>query len=203
MDTSGSPSYVLDFENSKVFVGGNPFAQNIWVNLKGREVTGIVEPGEEYEEVVRQSIELLYSIRDPETGECPIALALRKEEADLLGQWGDNVGDIVFYFKPPYTEVVGAHSWTPISERIYKSNGFFEVRRGGGMQGIHHPFLPSAKFLGCSVGGIFIGKGEGMKKGYRRVAPLRSPDIVPIICHWLRIPPPKHCEGQVPLDIFE
>lgn len=203
MDAPGSPSYVVDWEKSKVFVGGNPFAQNIWINLKGREIGGIVEPGEEYEEVVKQSIKLLYSIRDPETGECPIALALRKEEADFLGQWGDNVGDIVFYFKPPYTEVVGAHSYTPISERIYRSNGFFEVKRGGGMQGIHHPFLPSAKFLGCSVGGIFIAFGEGMKKGYRRIAPLRSPDVVPLICHWLGIPQPEQCEGQVPFDIFE
>jgi len=202
LDTSGAPSYVMDWGNSKVFVGGNPFAQNIWVNLKGREVNGTVAPGEEYEEVVRQSIDLLYSIRDPETGEAPIVLALKKAEANFLGQWGDNVGDIVFYFKPPYTEVVGAHSFTPISERIYKSNGFFDVRRGGGMQGIHHPFLPSARFLNCSVGGIFIAFGKGKREHYRRIAPLRSPDVVPIICHWLSISPPKQCEGQLPLDIF-
>ncbi len=203
MDTSGSPSYVIDWENSKVFLGGNPFAQNIWVNLKGREVKGIVDPKREYEEVVRQSIQLLYSIRDPETGECPISLALRKEEADFLGQWGDTVGDIVFYFKPPYTEVIGAHNFIPISEIVYNSNGFFDVKRGGGMQGIHHPFLPSAKFLGCSVGGVFIALGEGLRRDYKRIAPIRSPDVVPIICYWLRIPQPRHCEGQVPLDIFE
>ena len=197
------PSYKVDIERSKVFVGGNPFAQNIWVNLKGREVSGIVEPGKEYEEVVKQSIEILYSIVDPETGEHPIALALPKASADLLGQWGDSVGDIVFYFKPPYTEVVGAHSFTAISESIYKSNGFFEVKRGGGMQGIHHPFLPSEKFLGFSVSGIFIASGPDIKKNFRRTAPLHSPDIVPTICHWLGIPLPGQCEGRVPLDIFE
>ncbi|MGC9004543.1 MAG: alkaline phosphatase family protein [bacterium] len=194
--------YRIDMERSKVFVGGNPFAQNIWVNLKGREINGIVEP-EDYEKIVRESIEILYSIRDPETGEHPIALALPKREADFLGQWGERVGDVVFYFKPPYTEVVGAHSYTAISERIYKSNGFFAVKRGGGMQGIHHPFLPSARFLGFSVCGIFIASGPMLKRNYRRSVPLHSPDIVPIICHWLGIPIPKQCEGRVPLDIFE
>lgn len=198
-----SPSYVLDWEKAKVFVGGNPFAQNIWVNLKGREVNGIVEPGKEYEEIVQKSIDTLYSIRDPENGECPIELALRKEDADCLGQWGRRAGDIIFFFKPPYTEVVGAHSFTPISEKVYRSSGFFDVKRGGGMQGIHHVFLPSAKFAGCSAGAVFIASGPGIKKGYGRIAPLWTTDVVPTICHWLGIPVPKQCEGKAPLDIFK
>ena len=37
------------------------------------------------------------AVRDPKTGQCPVALALRKEDAALLGQWGDTVGDIVYY----------------------------------------------------------------------------------------------------------
>ncbi|MGH2367177.1 MAG: alkaline phosphatase family protein, partial [Chloroflexota bacterium] len=41
---------------------------NIYVNLKGREPTGIVEPGAEYEQVRRQIIEALMSYRDPDAG---------------------------------------------------------------------------------------------------------------------------------------
>lgn len=48
-------------------------------------------PGEEYEEIV------LYSIRGPENGVCPIALAVRKEEGALYGLWGDRVGDVIYF----------------------------------------------------------------------------------------------------------
>lgn len=79
---------------------------NIFVNVKGREPTGIVEPGEEYEQVRRQIIESLLSERDPEAGYCPYVLALRREDAEIANLWGNLVGDVVY---ATHAEFDGAH----------------------------------------------------------------------------------------------
>jgi predicted AlkP superfamily phosphohydrolase/phosphomutase len=68
----------------------------VYVNLKGRDPAGIVEPGEEYEQVREDIIKLLHGFSDPVTGKKPVVFALRKEDARMIGLWGDRVGDIVF-----------------------------------------------------------------------------------------------------------
>jgi len=70
----------------------------IYVNLKGRDPQGIVEPGAEYEKVRDEIIRVLYDYTDPATGKKPITFALRKEDARMLGLHGDRVGDVVFGF---------------------------------------------------------------------------------------------------------
>ncbi|MDA8217492.1 MAG: alkaline phosphatase family protein [Dehalococcoidales bacterium] len=70
----------------------------VYVNVKGRDPHGIVEPGEEYEKVRDEVIRVLYDYTDPVTGKKPITFALRKEDARVLGLHGDRVGDIVFGF---------------------------------------------------------------------------------------------------------
>jgi predicted AlkP superfamily phosphohydrolase/phosphomutase len=75
---------------------------NVYVNLKGRDPDGIVEPGEEYEEVVEQVLKALKEYVDPQTGRKPIAMALRKEDARVLGLYGDRVGDVIFAIDPSF-----------------------------------------------------------------------------------------------------
>lgn len=82
----------IDWSKTKVA----PFSIGIYINLKGREPHGIVEPGEEYDKIQQQVIEALYAYKDPETGIRPVSLALRKRDARLLGLYGDYVGDIIF-----------------------------------------------------------------------------------------------------------
>ncbi len=72
---------------------------NVYVNLKGREPQGIVEP-EDYEKVRDEIIEALMNWRDPKTGERPIYLALKKEDARPWGAYGDEVGDVIVAVKP-------------------------------------------------------------------------------------------------------
>jgi predicted AlkP superfamily phosphohydrolase/phosphomutase len=68
----------------------------IYVNLKGRDPDGIVEPGQEYEAVRDQVIAALYDYTDPVTGKKPFSLVLRREDARVLGLHGERIGDIVF-----------------------------------------------------------------------------------------------------------
>ncbi|NQU76485.1 MAG: alkaline phosphatase family protein, partial [Planctomycetes bacterium] len=92
-----------------------PLSENeVYVNLKGREPHGIVEPGRHFEEVRTRVIDLLLDYRDPQTGERLVNLALRKEECRSLGLWGDRVGDVIF----TQTAVTGGHGkQLPVADR--------------------------------------------------------------------------------------
>ena len=69
---------------------------HIYINLKGREKTGIVDPKDKYE-LEEQIMTDMYAQRDPQTGKRVIALALRNRDAVLLGQGGPDAGDICYW----------------------------------------------------------------------------------------------------------
>lgn len=88
----------IDWKKTKAIAQRSVY---IYINLKGRDPDGIVEPGKEYEELREKIINLLYDYTDPKTGKKPIAFALKKEDARILGLYGDRIGDIVY----------GVHGW--------------------------------------------------------------------------------------------
>ena len=79
----------------------------VYLNVKGRDPEGIVEQGEEYEQVRDEVIDLLRNYVDPKTGLRPMALVLKREDARVLGIYGDIIGDIVCALRPPYGGVHG------------------------------------------------------------------------------------------------
>jgi len=109
---------------------------NIFVNVKGREPTGIVAPGEEYEQVRRQIIDACMAYRDPEAGYCPFVLALRREDAEAVNMWGELVGDVVYAMLPEFD---GAHGHQLPSARWgWGSQHTLFVLSGAGVkQGVH------------------------------------------------------------------
>ncbi|HEX2032998.1 MAG TPA: alkaline phosphatase family protein [Chloroflexota bacterium] len=109
---------------------------NIFVNLKGREPTGIVEPGEAYERVRRQVIEALMSYKDPQAGYCPFVFALRREDAEVANMWGELVGDVVYATLPEFD---GAHGrQLPSARWGWGSQHTLFVLSGAGVKrGVH------------------------------------------------------------------
>ncbi len=79
----------------------------IYVNLKGRYPGGIVEP-EDYEKVQREIIDALYTYVDPVSGMRPVALALTKEDARVIGMGGEQCGDVVYSLYPEFGSQHGA-----------------------------------------------------------------------------------------------
>lgn len=73
----------------------------VYVNLKGRDPEGIVEP-EDYEKVQRQIIDALLTYVDPATGKRPVAMAVTRDDARLIGLYGDDVGDVVYAIYPEF-----------------------------------------------------------------------------------------------------
>lgn len=88
----------VDISNSKALVQRMIHA---YVNLKGRDPGGIVEP-EDYEKVQQQICDALLTYREPTTGERPVVLAVPKQDARWFGLYGDKVGDVIFAVKPQF-----------------------------------------------------------------------------------------------------
>lgn len=68
----------------------------VWLNLKGREPGGIVDPEEAYE-LEEQIMTDLYGLRDEKTGHRIVYLAVRNKDAVVFGMGGPHAGDIIFY----------------------------------------------------------------------------------------------------------
>lgn len=75
---------------------------HIFINLKGRDPEGIVDPADKFE-LEEKIMTDLYSLRDEKTGHRIVALALRNRDAALLGEGGPESGDIIYYIAEGYT----------------------------------------------------------------------------------------------------
>lgn len=83
----------IDWGRTTVYSLGN--AGQLWINLKGREPQGIVEPGAEYERIRQDVIEKLKTMRDPETNELMVDKVYTREML-YEGEYIDRMPDIVF-----------------------------------------------------------------------------------------------------------
>ena len=165
---------------------------------RGFDITINARPGPAFDEIERKLLTALRTWVDEETGQTPVAIALPKRDAYLLGQWGDQCGDVIFAWDHDY--VSGYYSqWLGIE--------------GGGnvgaplVYGAHHGgFIPTDNGF-SSTFGSFLLSGPGLKKGYERpverLGYIHAVDVVPTICHILGVEAPAQSQGAVARDLFE
>src|SRR3990167_485361 len=101
----------IDWDNTLAYSREN--APTIWINLKGREPKGVVEPGDAYEKVREDIINKLLNLRCPQTNEPIVERVLKNEEmysgkytykaSDLLIQWKNDD----YIQRPSYTNKNG------------------------------------------------------------------------------------------------
>lgn len=91
-DEAGNPLPEIDWSKTRAVASR---MNSIYINVKGRWDTGIVEPEDQYA-LESEIISHLYSLRD-EQGRAVISLALRNKDAILLGLGGPECGDIVIF----------------------------------------------------------------------------------------------------------
>ncbi len=96
-DENGEDTHEIDWSRTKAVARG----LNIFLNLKGRNPYGIVEPEDKYEEEERL-MTALYGYKSPETGKRVVALALRNKDCIQLGLGGPNCGDIMIWLAEGY-----------------------------------------------------------------------------------------------------
>jgi len=173
---------------------------SIFLNVKGRDPQGCVNPGEEYEQLRNQIIELLYNLKDPETSERIIELAIKKESARSFGLYGGGIGDVVFAMRPGYRTIIrGRDGW---DRNFGMSPGFPVFTRRKPFIDItseHGQFPPWNPELYTMA----MWSGPGVKKVGQSSNLGRLVDVAPTFCHLTGVPFPKNCEGSILFDVLQ
>jgi len=166
----------VDWSRTVAFSKGN-YGQ-IFINLRGRDEHGIVEPGTEYDKVMRQIIEKLRGLVDPETTEPLIGPIWRREDL-YSGPHIDEAPDIQF--------LPGNMANKPLGTLDLTSNKF--VTPVYGNSGDHR------------MHGILMGRGPELRRG-TRVEGARIIDYAPTILHSFGVEIPSDMDGRVLEEIF-
>jgi predicted AlkP superfamily phosphohydrolase/phosphomutase len=175
----------VEWPQSQVF-----FAQNhLWINLRGRDEGGIVPP-ERYHALRSEVLAAMRDLKDPETGEHAVAFALTREDAPMVGLWGEYIGDLVYCY-------AGGYRWSgPEVLRIGERRLVFPC--GGGN---HGPMIPTYETETTSVMGTLALAGPGVRAGARLPVveqfKVCTTDLAPTLAYLLRIEPPAQSEGRL------
>jgi len=100
-DANGNDTHKIDWKQTKAVA---PRGNHIYINLKGRNPKGIVEPEDKYE-LERKIIDDLYSYR--QDGKRIVNIALRNKDAALLGMSGPESGDIIYFLEEGFNRLHG------------------------------------------------------------------------------------------------
>jgi arylsulfatase A-like enzyme len=207
------------------------YESQIRINVRGREEGGIVAPGAEYERARDAVIRALEDHCDPRTGERVFQLVLRAEDAQGFGWYGERVGDVCYFQKPRLGGQGPGPEGGPEREPEERAAAERGAQRGGppaplgpvsageaegaGLRaaarmlpgtGEHHYYWQmAARTDGSAPGGraMFILKAPGVRRGYRRPAPVELVDAAPTLAFVSGIPVPRQAEGRIRHDLFE
>ena len=189
---------VIDWSSTKAFPL-EPCHAHIFVNLKGRDPDGIVDP-RDYEKVQEEIIDALLSMRDPRNGQRVVEMAIPKREAGTLGVFEQEgfhrIGDVLFALKPQYMAnpfvYPAAVKYRDGTERVIMNpEGYEPAELHRNFTGVHL-CLPACHEMHAAV----ILGGGGMRK-MARAYPMNVIDLAPTIAHLLGTPIPKNAEGNV------
>ena len=166
--------------------------------------------------VITEVIRDLRTLVDPETGKTPIALALPKHEAALLGWYGPDAGDILVILEAGYVWDTEAHIDSEIIDAAVESD--VAPHWHGAIPSpvfsdhpppetaAHGHVLPTAASSLSSNMAILAMIGGPASTGYRRdpeqLGPVWLKDVAPTIAHVLGIEAPLHSSGGVLYDFL-
>lgn len=105
-DANGNDTRIIDWKKTKAVA---PRGNHIYINLKGRNPDGCVDPKDKYD-LERQIIDDLYSYRL--NGKRIIQFALRNKDAKLIGMGGEKCGDIIYFIDEGFNHLHGDASST-------------------------------------------------------------------------------------------
>lgn len=163
----------VDWSKTKAYALG---LGNIYINLKGREAQGIVDPAEA--EAIKQEIKAkLEAVVDPETGEKPVSRVVTREE--IYREFDPNMIPDLFATNNPGYRVSWQTSLGGIQKNLFDTN----ARTWSGDH--------------CSVDPRHV---RGIFFYNRKLATGREPyigDIYPTVLDHLGVKPPYRVDGEV------
>lgn len=159
----------------------------IWINLRGREPHGIVEPGAEYEALRTRLIEMLSRCRDPRTGTPIVRRVCRREEV-YQGPHVSKAPDL--HIEWSYAAVACGYQYEDDAGHTVTVGQAADMVERRNVTGDHRPE------------GILLLAGPQV----RREATVRGAqmaDIAPTLCYLLGLPVPEDMEGRVLVEALE
>lgn len=166
----------IDMQNSKAVSYGYG---DIWLNVKGREPHGLINPGEEYEAIRNEIIHKLEKIRI--NGETPWK-DVRKREEIYHGNYLNNAPDLLIIFNVGWQ----AARRPEITERNKLQRYINENPKwSGGHDGTHDP---------ADVPGIIGVLGPGIRRGKELRVHLW--DMAPTILNLMGVSVPTDMDGK-------
>ncbi len=150
----------------------------VYLNLKGREPQGIVEPGTEAEALRLEIVERLRQVRDPQGGEPVVGEIYRAEEL-YSGPYLETAPDIVFTprFDAPRGQIPG------FGEVDFGTNRIVAPMRRA-VSGVHR------------LNGVFAALGAAIRPGVW-LDGVRLMDVAPTALHLAGLPIPEDMDGRV------
>lgn len=166
----------VDWMRTVAFSKGN-YGQ-IYINLKGREANGIVEPGADYERVMGEIIKKLGALQEPDS-QAPLIGPIWRREDLYTGPHINESPDIQFLPRDMSNKPLGTLDLT--------SNKFITPVYGN--SGDHR------------MHGIMLGRGPELQSG-ATVTGARIIDYAPTILHSFGVEIPSDMDGRVLEEIF-
>ncbi|MEO8285371.1 MAG: 5'-nucleotidase C-terminal domain-containing protein [Chloroflexota bacterium] len=165
---------------------------NVYVNLKGREVGGVVETAD-YETVRGQIMDAFNNLTD--SGTRVTSAVMKKEETRTIqagttvvnGWFPTRTGDVMVIATPPY------QFDSPVTGQAVADAPFYG----------QHGYLPDAVDFPQNVNmhAMFGILGPGIAKGKTITRP-RSIDLIPTAAYAMNLLPPRYTQGEVLRDAF-
>ena len=167
----------VDWLHTKAYARG-AFGQ-IFINLKGREPEGIVEPGQDYEQLCQEIIDRLYDLKHPETGE-PLITDIKRKEDVYAGPYLEQAADIIF----------------SIQNYLYQTSVKFGLESKG--------ILGPSEYEDSGTHrekGIIVMAGPDIQKG-QKLASAELIDILPTLLVLADVPVPAYVDGHPLQEVF-
>jgi predicted AlkP superfamily phosphohydrolase/phosphomutase len=167
-------SQFLSFEDvdwSRTLAYSMGHVGQVYLNLKGREPAGVVEPAD-YHATRQRVIAALHTLRDPATGRPLVDRVIPREEA-ASGPHLDRAPDLHLVLD----------DYRAIAFPLFATEGRIVTQQIRGDSGCHRRH------------GVFIGSGPAFARGW--IDGARLIDLAPTILHILGVPVPGDMDGRV------
>jgi predicted AlkP superfamily phosphohydrolase/phosphomutase len=166
----------LRWDDTRAYVAAAEIYGLLYVNQRGREPNGVVEPGPERERVVADLVSRFLSVRDPADGTPVFTEVLRGDVVDPDDTFGRRP-DLVLVPRP------GLSVYRDLNDRLW-------LDRYRVTSGTHRP------------DGILVLSGPGVRRG-TSASPPSIVDVAPTVLAALGVPIPTDMDGTVLRDLFE
>lgn len=184
----------IDPKRSKAYMKNERGGLEIYVNLKGRENDGIVDP-QDFNTIQTEIFKALttWYVETPKGIQNVSALTLKKGDAVMIGYWGEEAGDVIFAYNQGF---------------VWGRNGAATSCAPVSSPGANHgPQIPSAKTEYASNYGIAIMQGACIQKGYfrndLRLGPYLMNDMGVTIANLLGVYNSGSMDGRIMNDMLK